>query len=74
MLLPVTSNVIASLNPSVTGGICNTLAGIGPTISQFPANRLTGGGTLPPPQPDRNNPKPQAVKLNKAETFMWLEI
>jgi hypothetical protein len=74
MLLPVTSKVIASLNTPVTGGNCNTFVGIGPTISQFPANRLLGGGTLLPPQPDSKNPIPQAVKLTQAQIFMWLKL
>jgi hypothetical protein len=70
-LLPATSKVIASLNPVEP----NSLVGIGPTISQFPANGLRGaGGTRPPPQPDSNNPIPQAGKLNKAEIFMWLKL
>jgi hypothetical protein len=76
--LPVTSKLIARLNPLI-GGNENSFEGIGPTISQFPANGLTAGttgtgGTLPPPQPDRNNPIPQAVKLNQAQIFIWLKI
>ena len=69
----MTSAVKASRNPGPN--IPNPLEGIGPTISKFPAKGLRGAsGTLPPPQPDRNNPKPQAVKLNKAQIFMWLEL
>jgi hypothetical protein len=76
--LPVTSKLIAGLNPPVAGNVIS-FVGIGPTISQFPANGLTAGttgagGTLPPPQPDRNNPIPQAVKLHKAQIFMWLKL
>jgi len=67
-----TSTVRASRNPDPNP---NPFVGMGPTISQFPANGLTGaGGILPPPQPDSNNPKPQAAKLNKAQTLMWLKL
>src|SRR5258705_1409503 len=69
--LSSTSTVRASRNP---GRNVNRTVGIGPTISQFPANGLTAVATGPPPQPDRNNPKPKAVKLNKAEIFMWLKL
>jgi hypothetical protein len=62
-----TSTVRASRNPDPNP---NPTVGIGPTISQFPANGLTAGATGPPPQPDKHNPIPQAVKLNKAKTFI----
>jgi hypothetical protein len=75
ILLPVTSNVIASLNPPV--GLIS-FVGIGPTRSQFPANGFaagaTGAGVLPPPQPQSSKPISQAVKLNQAQIFIWFKI
>jgi hypothetical protein len=68
MLLPITSTVIASLNPLACGGNANGSVGIGPAISQFPASGLTG--VLPPPQPQSSKLIPQAVKLNQAQFFI----
>jgi hypothetical protein len=78
ILLSVTSKLIARLNTPGPGNVTPNV-GSGPVISQFPANGLAAGttgaaGTLPPPQPDRNNPIPQAVKLNQAQIFIWFKI
>jgi hypothetical protein len=81
MLLPVTSKVMASLNPLGGGGNEISFVGIGPTRSQFPASAFGAGatglglaGALPPPQPQSSNPIPQAVKLNQAQIFISLKL
>jgi len=51
---------------------------MGPTISQFPASAFpagaTGVGFALDPHPQRSNPTPQAVKLNKAQTLMRMKL
>lgn len=70
MLLPVTSKVIARLNTPEPGAV-KPYVGIGPVISQFPANGLTAGAAglgLPLPQPIRNDAN--TAKEKKARTFI----